>query len=149
MTNNLKPLRPTLREKKRYVVFKIVSDATIEFNSAQKEINSQILLFLGILYAGKAGILIMKNQYLSNYGIIRVNHLFVDELKAALMHVTKIDKQDITIDVIGVSGILKKAREKFLPKEIGKKISIKRRSSKAASPQKQKVSDEIEKVKKE
>lgn len=123
MTNNLKPLRPTLREKKRYVVFRVVSDDVIEYKSIEKEINSQILLFLGTLYAGKAGILILKNQYLKNHGIIRVSHLFVDELKSALMHVQKIDKKSITIDVMGVSGILKKAREKFLPKEIGKKLS--------------------------
>lgn len=126
MTNKIKPLRPTLREKKRYVVFKVVSDVNLDFDKVQKEINSKILLFLGILYSGKAGILIMKNQYLSNYGIIRVSHLFVDELKASLMHVTEINKQKVTIDVLGVSGILKKAREKFLPKEIGKKLTLKR-----------------------
>jgi len=127
MTNKLKPIRPTLREKKRYVVFKIVSDNPkdiFEYKNIEKEISNQILSFLGTLYTGKAGILILKNQYLENYGIIRVNNLFVDELKSSLMHVQKIDKKDITIDVIGVSGILKKAREKFLPKEIGKKLSL-------------------------
>lgn len=129
MANRLKPLKPSLREKKRYVVFKIVSEKAVvfDFKDVEKEINNAILLFLGILYSGKAGIIIIKNQYLSNYGVIRVNHLFVHELKASLMHVTEIKGINVTVDVIGVSGILKKAREKFLPKEIGKKLSVKKR----------------------
>lgn len=110
----LKPLRPSLKEKKRYVVFETISESNINTDVLIKAINEQCLAFMGILHFGKAGILFLKNQFHENKGIIRINHRYVDFLKASLVMITEINKNKVNIHVKGVSGILKKAKEKFM-----------------------------------
>jgi len=112
----LKPLRPTLKEKKRYVVFEVISVKALEPKELFDAINKQCLEFMGTLHFGKAGILILKNQLSKDQGVIRVNHKYVDFLRASLMLINEINKKKVNINVKGVSGILKKAREKFMIK---------------------------------
>ena len=112
----LKTLLPTLKEKKRYLVFEIVSKSPIK---DYKDVSEQILAksqeFLGILGMAKAGIQVMP-KYNSNTqrGLIKVNHKHVDELKAALTFIDKLDNKEVIVNSIGVSGILKKAEAKYL-----------------------------------
>jgi ribonuclease P/MRP protein subunit POP5 len=103
----MKPLLPTLREKKRYIVYKIISEEKIDNNQAQKEIKNQCLRFLGELGYAKAGIQLIKPN------IIRVTTKYLDQTKMALGLIKNINNKKVIVDVIGVSGILKKAREKF------------------------------------
>jgi len=113
---HLKPLRPTLKEKKRYVVFELISDKAITQKELIDAINKHCLEFMGILHFGKAGILILKNKLTDEQGVIRVNHKYVDFLKASLLLVTEINKKKVNLNVKGVSGILKKAQNKFMIK---------------------------------
>jgi ribonuclease P/MRP protein subunit POP5 len=110
----LKPLRPSLKEKKRYVVFEITSEDVIALDDLIKAINNQCLAFMGILQFGKAGILILKNQFQNNKGMIRVCHKYVDYLKMSLLMITEINNKKVNITIKGVSGILKKARDNFM-----------------------------------
>jgi len=110
----LKPIRPSLKEKKRYIVFQFLSDGAINPEELITAINEQCLKFMGTLHFGKAGMLILKNQLGNSVGVIRINHKYVDYLKASLMMITEIQKKKVNINVIGVSGILKKAKEKFM-----------------------------------
>ncbi len=112
----LKTLLPTLKERKRYLVFEIASKEKI---NDYKAVSSQILAktqeFLGILGMAKAGIqLIPKYNSGLQRGIIRVNHKHVDELRAALAFIDQINGKTATIKSIGVSGILDKAEQKYL-----------------------------------
>jgi ribonuclease P/MRP protein subunit POP5 len=110
----LKPLRPSLKERKRYVVIEIISEGIIPLNEIINVINEQCLAFMGILTFGKAGVLVLKNQFRDNKGIIRVGHKYVDHLKASLLMITQINKKNVNINIKGVSGILKKARDNFM-----------------------------------
>lgn len=113
MVQKLKPLRPTLKERKRYVVYRVEGASAVEVTPV---IQQACLTFMGVLTASKAGIMFLQNQSNGPYGIIRVAHTYVDELKASLLHITNIDGKPVAIDAIGVSGILKKAKEKFIDK---------------------------------
>lgn len=53
-------------------------------------------------------------DYKQNRGIIRVSTRGLDQLKASFCFVRKINKDDIILRSLGVSGILKKARSKFV-----------------------------------
>lgn len=110
----MKPLKPSLKEKKRYVVFEIISEKEISQDKIIEAVNRVCLDFMGILNFGKAGVLILRNQLNGNKGMIKVNNKFVDHLKASLMLLTEIDKSKVNVRVIGVSGIIKKAKEKFM-----------------------------------
>ncbi len=102
----MKRLLPSLREKKRYIVFEAnISDKKIIFN----EIDNVLNKFLGILGMSKVNPFIMKDKFKNNRGIIRINHAYKDEVITSLSLIKK-----FKISVIGVSGILNKAEERYM-----------------------------------
>jgi ribonuclease P/MRP protein subunit POP5 len=113
-TNRIKPLLPSLREKKRYLVFEIISKVQItDYAKVSEAVMQSCQDFLGILGMAKAGILILPDKYRANKGILRVSHKCVNEVRAALAFVKKINNQDVIVRSCGLSGILKKAQQKF------------------------------------
>jgi len=109
----MKPLLPSLREKKRYVVFKIIGNK-INKKALKKEIYNNLLNFLGELGVSRANIKIIDNCLEENKGIIKVNVKYLNDLKMALGLIKKLDNKKVIVDVIGVSGIIKKAKQKFM-----------------------------------
>ena len=113
----IKPLLPSLREKKRYIAYEIISKS--RFNNTT-EINKSILdaskEFLGSLGMAKAGILPLDDQWNASMqrGIIKVNHKHINELKASFIFAKNIDNENVIIRSVGASGVLKKAQKKYL-----------------------------------
>jgi ribonuclease P/MRP protein subunit POP5 len=117
MNKKIKPILPSLREKKRYLVFEVISKQKIQdFNKVRDAIMNSALEFLGQLGMAKAGVIILKDKWNKDKqrGILRVNNKHVDNLKAALTFVEKINGADAIVRSVGVSGILKKAENKYL-----------------------------------
>ena len=113
----LKPILPSLREKKRYLAFEVISKEKInDADSVSSAIWSCSLQFSGQLGAAKAGIMVLNNKWSPQLqrGIIKVSNKHVDAVKAALAFAGKIDGKDVIFRSIGVSGILNKAESKFL-----------------------------------
>ncbi len=90
----MKPLKPSAREKKRYLLIK----------GKTKEIERAILDFIGVLGMSKCGLSWIKSS--ANSAIICVNREMVDSIRASLC--TWPEK----IEVIKVSGTLKGLRNK-------------------------------------
>ena len=111
----LKHILPSLREKKRYLAFEIISKDKTDFNTASGAIQHGILQFMGQLGAAKAGIIVLSNKWNqeTQRGIIKVNNKHVDSLKASL---AMIEKENSIFRSLGVSGILKKAEQNYLTK---------------------------------
>ena len=113
----LKPVLPSLREKKRYLVFEVISNKKItDANLISNAIWHCSLQFLGQLGVAKAGLMVLNNKWDAELqrGIIKVSHKHVDAVKAALTFANKIEDTDIIFRSVGVSGILKKAENKYL-----------------------------------
>jgi RNase P/RNase MRP subunit POP5 len=109
-----KVLLPTLKERQRYVVYKILSkDAIRDFGNLHNNIILQCNTLLGIFDGGKAGVMGAKYNAEKATGIIRVNNKYVDKLKVCLGLIKKVNNQEVTIDCINVSGMLNKAAEKM------------------------------------
>ena len=113
VADKIKPILPTLRERKRYLVFEIISDDTFNKNQVSKSISDSLLNYIGTKGVSKAGILFLEDKYNSNKGIIKVAHKYVDDLKVALMSIKSINKKEVIFKTLGTSGILKKAIQKF------------------------------------
>jgi len=109
----IKPLRPTLREKKRYIVYQVDSDFDIKMYDAQKDLLDQIHKLLGVFQASKAGIMPLKFDEKTHRGIIRVNNTAVNLIKSCFVMIKSIKDKPVCIHSIGVSGILKKAKENY------------------------------------
>ena len=117
VNTKLKPILPSLREKKRYLVFEIISDEKVtDINSVSSSIWDCSLQFLGRLGTAKAGIMVLNNKWNPELqrGIIKVSHNHVDALKASLVFAKKINNTEVIFRSLGVSGILKKAENKFI-----------------------------------
>ena len=107
----MKPVIPSLREKKRYLVFEIKSNTNFKQSSVEKAVTEEILKLIGTLGYSKAGVIFLKDNYKNNKGILRVGHKYVDEVKMALGLIQKIEKKNLKINTIYVSGILNKAKK--------------------------------------
>ncbi len=105
----MKPLLPTLKEKKRYLVFEVIAEK-IDKEKVEKLIDEQCIKFMGENGYSKAGIMVLKETWRKNKGIMKVNTKYLDEVKMSLGLV----KGNQVVNVIGVSGTLNKAKEKFM-----------------------------------
>lgn len=103
-------LLPSLRQKKRYVVFEIMSDKKCSLSEVQEAVESSLLKFLGELGIAKASPLFLKEKWNEQKQrfVVKVNHAFVDELKSALILNKKIKNTPVLIKSIITSGTLKK-----------------------------------------
>jgi ribonuclease P/MRP protein subunit POP5 len=117
--NTLKPVLPTLRERKRYIVYEIISEHNFNIKEISKSILESVEKCFGCIGSAKAGILFPADNFNENHqkGIIRVSHKEVDNVRFALMTITKINNTKVIFRTIGVSGILKKAKNKFMKTE--------------------------------
>lgn len=105
---------PSLKEKRRYIVYEIISDknTNFNFNDVHKEIKNKILAFLGENSASKAGV-IMLNEWKNNKGIIKVNNKYVDMVRTSLMLIKNINNENVIVRTKGVSGLLNRAKLKY------------------------------------
>ncbi|MBW2969501.1 hypothetical protein KY319_00050 [Candidatus Woesearchaeota archaeon] len=113
----LKPLLPTLKEKKRYLAFEIISKSKIKaFSEVSKVIWASTLSYAGTKGAAKIGLWILPETYNpeKQRGLIKVGHKHLEELKAALALITQIEQQPAIIRSIGASGILAKAQQRYI-----------------------------------
>ena len=70
----MKPLKPSMREKKRYLL--------IEGKNPKQNVEKAILEFIGVLGMSKTGIVWIKSD--SNSAIISVNREAIDSVRASL-----------------------------------------------------------------
>lgn len=108
---------PTLKEKKRYLAFEIISkDKLDSFKQISEKIMNQIFEFIGTFGVSKAGVRILADKWnpKSQRGLIKVNNKHVDEIKSALCFIKDINNKKIIVKTVGVSGILKKAETRYL-----------------------------------
>lgn len=110
-----KHLPPTLRTRKRYVAFQVLSQDKIPMNDVLNSIWHSLLNFLGEYGVGKAGIWIGKSNYdeEKQLGVIRCNHIYVEHIRTALALVERIGDSRAIVKVLGVSGTIKAAKKKF------------------------------------
>ena len=113
----LKPILPSLREKKRYLVFEVISAEKVEgFNAVWNVIKDSCLRFFGELGFAKAGVVPLENKWNQKLqrGIIKISHKHVDAVRASLMLACKIEGKEVILRSIGLSGILNKAEKNYL-----------------------------------
>ncbi len=107
-----KLLKPSLREKKRYLVYETICENKIESEDVKEEIIKKFSELFGSLTYSKANIEFIQSE--GNKGIIKVNNKYLDNLRASFCFVRKINKEDAIVRSSGVSGMINKARTKFI-----------------------------------
>lgn len=107
----LKPL-PSMKEKKRYIVFKVLSNRPeypLEFQAVRDAILNSVLNWLGEETSARAGVWVIKNLWdrKMQQGFIRCSRKEVDLVKTALAMVHQIGDQRVIIQSLKVTGTIK------------------------------------------
>lgn len=104
----IKAILPSLREKKRYLAFEIISKQKVSASGASEAIWNEMLALNGKLGAAKAGIQFPKFNEKNQRGIIRVNHKWTDNLKSALALIKEIENKRVIMQSLKTSGAINK-----------------------------------------
>ncbi len=115
-------LSSSLREKKHYLALELLAESQISTEEARKALFGAIKDFLGSSELAAAGpqIIELKPLREKRYGlfaargILSVNRKKVIKVRAALSLLSEIGGKKASCTVRGVSGTLRKLREKFL-----------------------------------
>ena len=113
-------LSPSLREKRRYIAFKIHCAKTLQELEVNGAIYQSVLNLLGELGMAEASVFILRGIYTPDkkIGLIRCSHTAVEHVRAALALASRVGEEPIMIEVLGISGTIKAARRKYLGERI-------------------------------
>ncbi|MFQ5975906.1 MAG: Rpp14/Pop5 family protein [Candidatus Hydrothermarchaeales archaeon] len=120
-------LHPTLRVKKRYIAFRVHSDAQVKREEVVGAIWHTVLGFLGEKAASELDLWIKDFDH--QQGFLVCNRKKVGDVIGCLTLVNETSHKKASIEVLGVSGTLKALKRKFLNtyskvNEIEKEIEI-------------------------
>lgn len=106
----LKPISPTLRQKKRFIRAKIVCKSKLEFKVVSENLIDEIIKFLGAIEMGKAGVWVLRDKFdfENQEMILKCSTKTSNKLIGVLSLVTSLGNNNpCRIEVIRVSGTLK------------------------------------------
>jgi len=113
MATTLNPLPSSKRERNRYLVYEALSHEKLTGEAVGKAVWKTALDFLGELGVSRSSLRVVEWDEKKQRGIVKVNHTSVEEARTVLALVKDVDKKPVALHVLGVSGILKKARGKW------------------------------------
>ncbi|MCD6522320.1 MAG: hypothetical protein J7K68_01105 [Candidatus Diapherotrites archaeon] len=105
----MKPFPPTLRERRRYILFR-VSPHEHEKKVVLDSITKTMINLFGEVNLARAGFSILQYDEGKGEGIIKTNNRYVDDIIGCLSLLGRIGGEKARIDIISVSGTMKKAR---------------------------------------
>ena len=115
-------LLPSLRGKKRYIVFEILSEGEVEKGEFLKELWNSLYSLFGETVASSCKLWLIDfdkeddafEDFKVYTGIVRCAHKKTDEVRAALACIPSVGGKRMSIRVRGISGTIKAARRKFI-----------------------------------
>jgi RNase P/RNase MRP subunit POP5 len=102
----MKPLLPTLKEKKRYIAYTIHSTQTVSGKALLQELRQ----LLGLFDSAAAGLQHITFNQKTGEGVFRTSVKSVPKVRAALTLVKKINNTPVRVVTTKVSGILNKVK---------------------------------------
>lgn len=111
----MKPKRlPSLRQRKRYLVFRVISDHPLDYPNVKDAIWRSMENWLGQNELAKALPRLIRNLWdgRAKRGFLQCTPRYVDQIKVALALIRQIGDQKVIFSVVRVSGTIKAAKEK-------------------------------------
>jgi ribonuclease P/MRP protein subunit POP5 len=104
---------PTMRHRRRYLAFEVNSEDEVSKKDLFSEIYAAQSSLLGDL--GGSTTLLKLIKFDGRYGILRCSHLRTRESRAVLSCVSSINSIRVAFRVLGISGTIRRATEKYIP----------------------------------
>ena len=110
-----KPLPPSLRARRRYIAYQVISEGKFIFQDLVNSIWHSLLNLLGELGTSQADVWVARDIYdeSKQIGIIRCAHDNVEQVRTALALIERIGDVRVIVKVLGISGSIKATRMKF------------------------------------
>lgn len=108
----VKAMKPSMREKKRYIAFEVLAEKPLTRDAVIREIRESMNSLIGTLGMAKAGLIFLPD-WENNMGVLRISHKYTDIAKSAIALVKQINGNNVILKSVNVSGILKKSRKKI------------------------------------
>ena len=114
---DLKPIKKAHKPKRRYLAFEIISEKKIiDFSEVLAGILANLNSFMGKDELTKAHMRLLKETWnpQNQKGLIKVNNSHIKTLREAVSCVKSLGKINARIKTLGVSGMIKKAKARYL-----------------------------------
>jgi ribonuclease P/MRP protein subunit POP5 len=106
----MKPYPPTLKEKKRYVLFEVVSDRKFGKEDVKKAVSSVLHENLGNMGLADAEFAFIDFDEVTQKGILRCKNKRLGEIRAALAILSEINLYKAFLYIRAVTGSIKKTK---------------------------------------
>jgi len=107
-------VKASQKENWRYIAFELVGTGIFSEQDIVKAVTGANLRLYGEVGTSEENLWIIEFDSEKQRGIIRCSHKAQQKVLAALTAITKINEQDVVINVRGVSGTIRKCKEKYL-----------------------------------
>jgi ribonuclease P/MRP protein subunit POP5 len=109
----LKILLPTLREKERYIKFKLISEEPVEYADLEAAIWSTFLEFYGEEGVSRFSLWLIKNLWnpKEQTAVLKCNNKSVQQVLAGLGLISRLGDTRVIFKILGISGTLKKLKD--------------------------------------
>ncbi len=111
----MKPLSPTLRDKYRYLAFRLLSEEQVTANGFVKELTKTSLDLFGAV--GMSAFRIKTIKFDGFKGLLRCHYKHVEQVRAVLASVGRVGDSRVCVVVLGTAGSIRSATEKYLQME--------------------------------
>jgi ribonuclease P/MRP protein subunit POP5 len=105
----MKPYPAVMKEKRRHLTFRIVSESSHDSASINKALRKAIKSLLGDLGLAETGFLVERFDQKTQIGILRCNNLYTGKIRAALALLHEVNNKKAYVHIIRVTGTIKKA----------------------------------------
>ena len=108
----MKTLPASLRERKRYLAVEIITESDVSREEFIREIFAATGSLYGDIGSSECGLRLL--DFGEQKGIIRCSHMMTERSRAALATITSIGGQRAIVHVLGISGTVKGATQKYI-----------------------------------
>jgi len=105
----LKILLSTLREKDRYIAFRVLSEESITYADLEAAVWNTFLDFYGEFGVSRQSMWLIKNLYdeQNQIGVIKCNNKSVPAVVAGLGFITRMGDTRVVFKILSISGTIK------------------------------------------
>ena len=111
----MKPLLPSLKEKKRYIVFEVLAQASVHQHDVHEAITNALYHVSGVHGLAEAGMQFIPERWnaAQQRGVLRVSTVGTDMVKSAFPFIQTVGRKKAIVRSLSTSGILGKT-EKYM-----------------------------------
>jgi ribonuclease P/MRP protein subunit POP5 len=99
-------IKPSMREKWRYVLFKIEIDGAVSDSEAKDAVEKGILRFIGEFGAAEAKPKLLEYDSKKMEGIVRCDHSGIEGVRAAMALIGNINGRKCAVRSLATSGTI-------------------------------------------